>query len=127
MGTPAAELQEPLKKLLAENKITEELHQGQTSYYPGLSDIGGPASQARALLEPAARCLEPAVGRPVGAGTGQATPCAMQTTDRPSPAGAIRPEPGGFRVTAGEPGDAVAAHSTRTQGPGTLPVQALSG
>lgn len=34
MGTPAAELQEPLKKLLAENKITEELHQGQTSYYP---------------------------------------------------------------------------------------------
>ncbi|MDC0681977.1 hypothetical protein [Sorangium atrum] len=34
MGTPAAELQEPLKKLLAENKITEELRQGQTSYYP---------------------------------------------------------------------------------------------
>ncbi|WP_437538447.1 hypothetical protein WME79_21035 [Sorangium sp. So ce726] len=34
MGTPAAELQEPLKKLLAENKITEELRQGQASYYP---------------------------------------------------------------------------------------------
>lgn len=34
MGTPAAELQEPLKKLLAEKKITEELHQGQASYYP---------------------------------------------------------------------------------------------
>ncbi|WP_148313792.1 hypothetical protein [Sorangium cellulosum] len=34
MGTPAAELQEPIKKLLEENKITEELNQGQTSYYP---------------------------------------------------------------------------------------------
>jgi hypothetical protein len=34
MGTPAAELQEPLKKLLEENKITEELRQGQASYYP---------------------------------------------------------------------------------------------
>ncbi|WP_437581187.1 hypothetical protein [Sorangium sp. So ce887] len=34
MGTPAAELQEPIKKLLEENKITEELSQGQTSYYP---------------------------------------------------------------------------------------------
>ncbi|WP_437493001.1 hypothetical protein WME75_19465 [Sorangium sp. So ce1014] len=34
MGTPAAELKEPIKKLLAENKITEELSQGQTSYYP---------------------------------------------------------------------------------------------
>ncbi|WP_437603540.1 hypothetical protein WMF28_18275 [Sorangium sp. So ce590] len=34
MGTPAAELQEPIKRLLEENKITEELSQGQTSYYP---------------------------------------------------------------------------------------------
>ncbi|XXX82072.1 hypothetical protein WMF30_25250 [Sorangium sp. So ce134] len=34
MGTPAADLQEPIKKLLEENKITEELNQGQTSYYP---------------------------------------------------------------------------------------------
>jgi hypothetical protein len=34
MGTPAAELQQPLKKLLEENKITEELRQGQASYYP---------------------------------------------------------------------------------------------
>ncbi|WP_437516960.1 hypothetical protein [Sorangium sp. So ce1099] len=34
MGTPAADLQEPIKKLLEENKITEELRQGQTSYYP---------------------------------------------------------------------------------------------
>ncbi|WP_437840947.1 hypothetical protein [Sorangium sp. So ce1153] len=34
MGTPAADLQEPIKKLLEENKITEELRQGQASYYP---------------------------------------------------------------------------------------------
>ncbi|WP_437641176.1 hypothetical protein [Sorangium sp. So ce854] len=34
MGTPAADLQEPIKKLLDENKITEELRQGQASYYP---------------------------------------------------------------------------------------------
>ncbi|WP_159397178.1 hypothetical protein [Sorangium cellulosum] len=34
MGTPATELQEPIKQLLAENKITEEQDQGQTSYYP---------------------------------------------------------------------------------------------
>lgn len=95
--------------------------------------MGRPARHERCLdpaarcLDPAAHSLEPTVDRPVGAGTGQATPCAMQTTDRPSPAGADRPEPGVFRVTAGEPGDAVAAYSTRTQGPGTLPVQALSG
>ncbi|WP_438020803.1 hypothetical protein WMF18_17755 [Sorangium sp. So ce315] len=34
MGTPAADLQEPIKKLLDENKITEEMRQGQASYYP---------------------------------------------------------------------------------------------
>jgi hypothetical protein len=34
MGTPAADLEEPIKRLLAENKITEELRQGQAAYYP---------------------------------------------------------------------------------------------
>lgn len=34
MGTPAAELEEPIKKLLDENKIAEKMRQGQAEYYP---------------------------------------------------------------------------------------------
>ncbi|AUX22974.1 uncharacterized protein SOCEGT47_034900 [Sorangium cellulosum] len=34
MGTPAADLEGPIKKLVEENKITEEMRQGQAAYYP---------------------------------------------------------------------------------------------
>ncbi|MGK4004786.1 hypothetical protein WMF31_19300 [Sorangium sp. So ce1036] len=34
MGTPAADLEGPIKRLVEENKITEEMRQGQAAYYP---------------------------------------------------------------------------------------------